>query len=350
MVFYMNRTSSGNLFAAGPGRGESNPSSVRVFAVADPVQRLAEWPAYGVDRYGVNVALGELDGTAGPEVLTGAGPGAVFGPHVRGFGADGSPLAGLSFMAYGTNKYGVNVAAGDLDGDGLGEIVTGAGPGAVFGPHVRGWNWDNSGSAPQPIPGISYFAYGTPKWGVNVVCGDIDGDGFDEIVTGAGPGAVYGPHVRGWNSDGGGATAIPQVSFLAYGTNKFGVNVACGDIDGDGIDEIVTGAGPGAVFGPHVRAWNWDGGGSTASIPGVSFFAYGYTRWGANVSCGDLDQDGIDEILTGPGPGESYLPWVRGWNYDGGTLSAIQSIDFNGFDPGLVTHGIKPAGWRAGRR
>ncbi len=336
--------SSSGLLVTGPGPGEFNPTLVRYFP-GDGGRSYTEWSAYGVDRWGVNVALAELDGTPEPEVLTGAGPGPVFGPHVRGFQHDGTPLPGVSFFAYGTLKYGVNVCAGDLDNDGFDEIVTGAGPGAVFGPHVRGWNWDGSG-VPAPIPGISYFAYGTPKWGVNVSCGDIDGDGYDEIVTGAGPGAVYGPHVRGWNCDGGGASSIPGVSFFAYGTLKFGVNVACGDIDGDGIDEMVTGAGPGAVFGPHVRAFNWDGTGSAQSIPAVSFFAYSYTQWGANVSCGDLDDDGIDEIITGAGPGESHLPRVRGWNYDGQTLTALDGVDFYAYGSTEVSHGVKVGGLR----
>ncbi len=178
----------------------------------------------------------------------------------------------------------------------------------------------------------------------------MDGDGYDEIVTGAGPGGVDGPHVRGWNCDGGGAVAISGVSFLAYGTNKYGVNVACGDIDGDGIDEMVTGAGPGAVFGPHVRGWNWDGTGTAQAIPGINFFAYDYNQWGANVGCGDIDGDGIDEILTGPGPGSAHAPRIRGWNHDGASLTAIEALDFNGFDPGAVTHGVKPAGLRAARR
>ncbi len=101
------------------------------------------------------------------------------------------------------------------------------------------------------------------------------------------------------------------------------MNVGCGDIDGDGMDEIVTGAGPGAVFGPHVRGWNWDGSGAVQAIPGISFFAYEYTEWGANVACGDLDGDGFDEILTGPGPGPAHPPRIRGWNYDGTVLTAI---------------------------
>jgi len=335
-------TAAGWSLATGPGPAEANPAVVKMFSTTANGMALGQWTAYG-GGYGVNVALGNLRGDEGAEVLTGPGPGAVYGPHVRGFTLDGQPIPAVSFLAYGTNKYGVNVTAGDIDNDGLDEIVTGAGPGAVFGPHVRGWNWDGNGAV-QSIPGISYFAYGTPKWGVNVGCGDLDNDGYDEIVTGAGPGAVYGPHVRGWNWDGGPLTPMGGVSFLAYGTNKYGVNVSCGDIDGDGYDEIVTGAGPGAVFGPQVRGWNVDGG-AADDIPGINFFAYDVLHWGANVSCGDVDGDGIDEIITGRGPGAGYEAQVRGWNYDGVQLQAIPAIDFNAFGSGS-THGVNVAAYR----
>ena len=40
---------------------------------------------------------------------------------------------------------------------GIDEIITGAGPGAVFGPHVRGWNFDNI--SVTPLPGLSFFAW-----------------------------------------------------------------------------------------------------------------------------------------------------------------------------------------------
>ncbi len=344
-MWVINNTSTSRFFAAGPGPGPQNPPRVRLFDTASSDILITQWNAYAAGGYGVNSAIGDLDGDGRPEVVSGPGPGAIYGPHVRGFRSSGAPIPAVSYLAYGTNRYGVNVALGDTDADGFAEIVTGAGPGAVFGPHVRGWNWDGSGT-PQPIPGLSYFAYGTPKWGVNVACGDIDGDGCDEIVTGAGPGAVYGPHVRGWDVDGGGAAAISAVSFMAYGTLKYGVNVACGDIDGDGIDEMVTGAGPGTVFYPHVRAWNWDGGGAVASISAVSFIAYNLTQWGVNVSCGDLDGDGIDEILTGPGPGPTHWARVRGWNYDGTVLAPMANLDFDAFDGVVPGYGVKVAGAR----
>ncbi len=129
----------------GPGPAYENPPLVRVFPPEQDAVHEYEFEAYGPDHYGVNVTCGDVNGDLLDEILTGAGPGEIYGPHVRGFEVDGTPLPGLSFLAYGTNKYGVNVAAGDIDGDGFDEIITGAGPGAVFGPHVRGWDYDGTG-------------------------------------------------------------------------------------------------------------------------------------------------------------------------------------------------------------
>jgi len=334
----INITGKSPRILAGPGPAYQNSPLVRVFLPALDVLPVYEFHAYGALNFGVKVACGDCDDDGVDEILTGAGPGEIYGPHVRGFVVDGTPLPGLSFLAYGTNRYGVNVAAGDIDGDGFAEIITGAGPGAVFGPHVRGWDYDGTPGV-TPVPGVSYFAYGTPKWGVNVSAGDLDGDGFDEIVTGAGPGAVYGPHVRGWNVDGSTAAAIPGVSFLAYGTNKYGVNVTCGDVDGDGVDEIITGAGPGAVFGPHVRGWNYDGS-SITSLPGCSFFAWDDVRFGVNVFAGaDLNGDGRDELVVGCGPDPEAGTEVKVFEYDDAGVTLWFSLE--AFED--LTHGVNVA-------
>jgi hypothetical protein len=281
--------------------------------------------------------MGNLDGGLDGEILTGAGPGAIYGPHVRGFQAEGAQLPGLSFLAYGTNHFGVNVAAGDIDGDGFDEIVTGPGPGPVFGPHVRAFDYD--GVPPvTPLAGVSFFAYGTLRWGVRVAAGDIDGDGFDEIVTGPGPGPSFGPQVRGWDVDGGPAAPIGGVSFMAYGTNRLGVVVSCGDLDGDGIDEIFTAPGPGSTFGAHIRGWNYDGT-AIAPLPGCSFLAWpaGEARFGARIfGREDLDGDGRDDLVVGAGPDPAVGSPVKVFAYVGGNISLRFSFD------------AFPAGWTCG--
>ncbi len=326
---------------AGPGPHPTNPPELRMW---DPFYNADGWSErlrpYLVRGYGLNPGGGDLDGDGYDELLMGPGPGPNHPAMVSAL--DTKDGRQWQFQAYGTPKYGVNLAAGDLDGDGNDEIITGAGPGAVYGPHVRGWTL--SGDQVVPLGNVSFLAYGTHRWGVNVACGDIDGDGFDEIVTGAGPGDVFGPHVRGWNVDGGTASPMPGVSFLAYGTPRWGVNVACGDIDGDGIDEIVTGPGPSEVFGAHVRGWNCDGG-SVASIPGVNFFAFqGSSRaMGCVVACGDLDNDHIDEILTVPGPHPDNPASLKSWNYDGEALTQIERMSFLLFEEGEYVAGARLA-------
>jgi hypothetical protein len=336
---------SGLFLVLGPGPGETNPPLVRLFTPAAHAAYELQFEAYAVPRFGVNTAGADLDGDGADELLSGPGPGEMYGPHVRGWDVDGGlavPLPGVSFLAYGTRRYGVNVTAGDLDGDGYDEIVTGAGPGAVFGPHVRGWNHDG-GPSVQPMAGVSFLAYGTNKWGVNVAAGDLDGDGYDEIVTGAGPGPVYGPHVRGWNVDGGSASPIPGLSFLAYGTNRYGVNVTAGDVDGDGVSEIITGPGPSPAFSAHIRGWDWDGS-TLTPLPGIDFQCFG-KLYGARVFAGpDLDGDGRAEIVVGGGPnpdptGQSHV-WVYG--YDGTVVNDLYMIDPF---PGL-THGTTLAAAR----
>ena len=316
----------------GPGPGPVNPSLVRTSR--------GEWEAYAAGRCGVNVATGDLDGLGYDEIVTGPGPGENLGPHVRGWSMGGDPLSGISFFAYGTPRYGVNVACGDIDGDGADEIITGAGPGAVFGPHVRGWNY--SGGTVSAIDGVNFMAYGTLKWGVNVTCGDIDGDGYEEIVTGAGPGDVFGPHVRGWDHDGGASTEpIAGVSYFAYTTHLWGVNVACGDIDGDGIDEIITGAGPGSEFSAHVRGWNYDGS-ELASLAWVNFFAL-TSGYGVVVAAWDLDEDGLDEIITMPGAGSEHTAWLQAYRRNGLIMELVSEYSFTAYDS-WMTHGGTVAG------
>jgi uncharacterized repeat protein (TIGR01451 family) len=248
-----------------------------------------------------------------PRLATGVGPGG--GPHVQGFTLAGAATA-TSFFAYAPAfTGGVFVDVGAVDGSGLANLVTGAGPGG--GAHVRVLRTDNSDT------GISFLAYPGFTGGVRVAAGDVDGDGRDEIITAPGPGG--GPHVKVWKVLG--TTASPVAEFLAYPAGfTGGVFVAAGDIDGDGRAEIVTGADAGG--GPHVRIWKVAG---SAATELASFFAYpaGFTG-GVRVAVADLTGDGRGDIVTAAGPGGG--PHVKA--FDGVTLAQTRS--FFAYDPGFT--------------
>jgi hypothetical protein len=189
------------------------------------------------------------------------------------------------------------------------------------------------------------MAYNIRHWGVNVTAGDIDGDGFDEIITGPGPGAVFGPHVRGWDVDGGPAQAIQNVNYFAYGLRGYGAVVGCGDADGDGFDEIITAPGPGKVFGAHVRGWNYDSA-FISPLPGCSFMAWpsSQVRYGARVFAGtDLDEDDRAELVIGGGRDPSIGPLVKVFQYDGADTTLWFSL---GSYPTEWTHGANVAAGR----
>jgi hypothetical protein len=256
-------------------------------------------------RGGVRVAIGDVTGDGIDDIIT--APGAGGGPHIKVIdGSTGQVVR--SFFAYAsTFTNGVFVAAGDVDGDGHADIITGAGAGG--GPHVRVF----SGATGAELAG--FFAYPSSfLGGVDVAAGDINGDGHADIITGAGPGG--GPLVRVFN----GVDMSNVASFYPY-SSRFtgGVSVAAGDIDGDGRADIITGAGAGG--GPHVQVFS---GANLAILQ--SFFAYGMDfSGGVCVACADQDGDGRADLLLSGGPGAAKS--IRALS--GLSLHEIRSFTFD---------------------
>ena len=183
-------------------------------------------------------------------MITGAGPSG--GPHVRVIKVSGGSLTELTgFYAYDPTFFlgGVDVAAADVTGDGIAEIITGAGPSG--GPHVRVFAFD--GANLTELTG--FYAYDPTYFlgGVHVAAADVTGDGIAEIVTGAGPSG--GPHVKVIAFDGTDLTVL--ASFYAYDPTYFlgGVHVASAETprEGEAATVLAQGFRGGAVNGHLVN-------------------------------------------------------------------------------------------------
>jgi choice-of-anchor C domain-containing protein len=275
-------------------------------------------------RGGLTVAVGDLTGDGIPDFVS--APGTNEAPRVVVFGGtDGQPVS--SFLTHEESFLGgVFVATGDLDGDGFPEVVAGAG--------------ESGGSritVTDPRSGemiASFFAYEpTFSGGVRVAVADIDGDGRSEIITG--PGFGGGPHVRIFDRTG----QNLGLDFMAYEESfRGGVAIASADTNGDGNAEIVTAAGLGG--GPHIRIFN-----ATTHSVLQSFYAFDSAdRGGAWVASADVDGNGLADVVVGSGSGRSsrvrvfagagtvFAEWdVYEPSFLGGVRVAAADINGDGF-------------------
>jgi len=190
---------------------------------------------------GVFVAVQDANGDGILDIIATAGPGG--GPEVRIFNGDGLTVL-RSFFAYAQDfSGGVSVASIDFNNDGILDLVTGAGLGGA--PHVKVFDGATNAVISQ------WYAYPVSfTGGVYVAVGDIGNDGTFEVVTGAGIGGA--PVVAVWDP----FTGALISQFMAY-ADVFtgGVRVAINDGNGDGITDLITGAGP--TGGPHVKIFSF---------------------------------------------------------------------------------------------
>jgi len=288
-----------SLYAVAQGAGAGGATRVNVYN-GDGTLRFALVPFAGWTGE-IHVATGDVNDDGIHDLIVGAGAGG--GPRVEVFdGASGAEIR--SFFAYGAGfTGGVYVGAGDINDDGFADIITGAGAGA--GPHVKVFDGQTSAVL------RSFYAYDAGyAGGVTVAGGDIDRDGFADIITGSASGAT---NVEVFS----GLTNLRLESFYATPGAGSGVFVGAGDINGDGFDDLVTGVGP------QVKVFS---GQNDAVLQAFTPYGAGFTGE-VLVAAHDVNGDGIADIITGPGPGGG--PHIEA--FDGPTLAGLQS--FMAFDP-----------------
>jgi hypothetical protein len=313
-------TPATHLFATGVASGA--PPRVNVYALDTPTafHQVASFLAYPAGfAGGVTVAHADLNGDGVDDIVTGAGPGG--GPVVKVWdGASllkGQAVMLKRFFAYDPKfTGGVYVAASAqayLDPATLNAvpgIITGAGAGG--GPHVRIFDFQTLKVLRQ------FFAFQPTFTGGVRVAAFVSSD---IIVTGAGPGG--GPIVREFLSDG---TLHSQ--FYAFSpTFAGGVFVAAGSFGPPGglTEDVAVSAGPG---GPqYVGLFN------TGSMTGVQVQTVTpYPGFGGGVTvAATSDNPGFHPfLLTAPGPLGG--PDVR--VYDGFTFQP--TLRFNAYDPAFL--------------
>ena len=201
-------------------------------------------------------------------------------------------LNGVTAWHWTSNTAINSAASGDVDNDGVKEIVTG------------GYFNDGSRNVAQLIEwkGVDLSVdrltgwYWTGNTMINsIAVGDVDGDGQVEIVTGGyfNDGSRNVAQIIEWN----GATLTVDRSTSWYWTSNTVINsVAIGDVDGDGQVEIVTGGyfNDGVRNNAQLIEWN----GATLTVDRLTGWFWTSNTVINSVAIGDVDLDGQTEIVT----------------------------------------------------
>ncbi len=247
--------------------------------------------AFGGDRAinkGLSVATGDVNGDGVEDVVVGA-TASRLGPVVKVFDGTTGTLLNTFFAFDPTFRGGINVAAGDVNGDGSADIVVGADTGRLNGPSVRIFNGNGA-----ELGNLDPYA-GLRHPGIRVAVGDVNGDGFGDIIA-APVKSSFGALIRVFSGESG-----RQIdNFLAYDDKRVrGVFVSAGDVNGDGIAEIITGADAGSASA--VRAFSRPGFGQpSALLADFTVFASNF-KGGVRVATADVNGDGIADIIAASG-------------------------------------------------
>ena len=324
----------------------------------DPVARTEviriSGQTYG-DDFGWSVAgAGDVDGDGRPDLFVGApsqpagggyaGRAYLFSGTLSARTGAGSAQAILTGEGFGDNL-GIAVApAGDVDADGRGDLLVGArghdGAGIQAG-RVYLFHGPLQGnlSVARAEATISGLAYEELGWAL--AHGDLDADGVEDIVMGAPRSAGSAGRCYVFFGPVSGAHSVAQADLSISGVlpdEQLGSALTCGDLNGDGFDDLVLGAPrfplnfatPGRVyvfFGP-LQAGAFDALAADALFEGEQL----NDALGRSVSIGDVTGDGLPDLLAGadqyfnPGAGKAYVfpgPLASGSFAAGSAASSI---------------------------
>jgi len=233
------------------------------------------------------------------------------------------------------------VARCDLDGDGLFDFVFGYGDGSRGHVEIR----EGSSSRFKLIRAlvIGTTAFHSSSGGTFPACGDIDGDGLDEVLIGRGPGGDGIVDIFDDENENFAPLGSILLDWPEYVAANGETRPALGDVDGDGRDEVVIGLGAGGDNYLAIRDDQLGGFGDLWSPYGQ----HGWLKVDAPSADGSttpavvqLDADIQSEIIVGLGVGSGGMMYV----FDDGLRKHRTEYPFLGF-PFAGGRGWIDAGW-----
>ena len=294
---------------------------------------MAAWDGNGDGYVDVIVGAPLLDGTAVDGGKAYVYVGSAAGP---------AAIPAWSVSSFNTSvQFGYSVSsAGDVNGDGYGDIIVGA-VGYDVGGVNAGAAFVYFGSATGPSTVANWSAQSnqaSAQFGNSVSsAGDVNGDGYDDVLIGAplytngqnDEGAVF---VYFGSAAGLGPNGTPaNADFVSEGNqsgSRLGVRVAsAGDLNGDGFADIVAGAYTyGGDLIPRGRVYVYLGSASGPGAPTTLDVNQDYADFGYAVAgAGDVNGDGFSDII------------VSARHYSNGQINEGRVWVYNGSRNGLVT-------------
>ncbi len=300
------------------------PGFLQVFSGATGAGLFSSTGPPGTGEFGSSIAdAGDANGDGVPDVVVGA----PFGETVQLFsGATGAPLLtvqGTSGLNYG--DLGESVAGvGDIDGDGKADFIAGA-PNPAGG-YARVYS-GSTGATLATVDGIAKgFLFGKTVAGL----GDLDGDGVREVLV-ADTGAEGGGEVYRHDGASGDLHSVILGLFLPVPSYYLGLSVAdAGDVDADGTSDLLVGATTDFILqGPNPGS-AWVLSGATGAVLFSAFGGNGHRLGFSVAGPGDVNGDGHADLLVGspgyPG-GISQLSAGRAQLFSGQDGAVLFTID-----------------------